>query len=235
MNLLQFNQFNEVQRIHLVTFSPNYLLHRNEILSRAKNSNSILLQLGRILDEDFQVQKAIQFYIDWIEPFALGVHYSDRQHEEPVTKVIRLDNPLGEIPMIPSFKHDHVIEIGKSLPGFQNFISDVRVALKQQLGEKVKLFYKNDDLSYSVIDCEIIFVNKGNIFANDLREIHVVGNKTKAVNLLVSRRKNHRFISENGFLYRIEPASFNGNFEDDGLVFGEDSVWEFPNTEKVNA
>lgn len=235
MNLLQFNQFNEIQRINLVTFSQYYLTHREEILYQAKKSNAILLKLGRVLDEEFRVQKAIQFYIDWIEPFALGVHYSDRQYEQPVSKVIRLDNPLGEIPMLPSFKHDHVLQIGESLPGFQDFISKVRMTLEQKLGEKVKLFYKNDDHSYSVIDCEIIFVNKGNIFTNDLREIHVVENKSKAVNLLALRKKNHRYVSEKGFLYRVELSSFKGNFEDDGLVFGEDTTWEFPITEKVIA
>lgn len=245
MKQIIFNDYTSTLRGDILTFSPTALSMFQQIKEKLLRSNKIELHIGRIIDTGVYVNpKPIKFF-DITQPAEnqLKVHYlSDIEGEDRkkmvLEKTLRFDNPLGEIPVLPGYDQTpKFFSIGDELGAYRNFIDDARELLRNEIGNPIQLCYKNDfeeidtdkkNNSFSIIEGNLKEVNKGNIFTNDYKEILLINNTTvKPEN--VSRDKNHRFISEKGYLCAIFPPNFPRDDAafDDGKVFGQEPIWRF--------
>lgn len=233
MNTVKLPNFGELSRRDFLVFTSAYVLMTKEIISLLAVGKTIKLCLARITDQGMSFSKPTLFTVLAVSPSMFEVSYPDEGYEELRTKTIRLDNVLGEIPVLPGFKEVIFLDIGTFFENYKLFIAQVKIFFRHHEKECISLVYKNDDGSYSVIDGTIKKVNEGNYEMADSREILVRDNKTVRVDLL-SQNKYHRFISENGFLCQVSLAhSPNISAVDDGEVFGEEVLWRFPQGKQV--
>ena len=234
MKHLIFNAYPATMRNDIVNFSAIYKRMIAEIKKKLIGQTTINLHLGRITDAGVSISPSVQ-YFDVIEAGNMikakyyGDHYAENDDKLPIEKTIRFDNPFGEIPVLPGYEQiPKFFLIGDGMSSYRAFVNEAREILSEEIGNKVQLRYKNDDGTFSVIEGIIKEVNKGNIFMEDYHEILVKDNKSLKVDLLSSRNKNHRFISEKGYLCGVCPPIFNEKDKyDDGQVFGESQVWNF--------
>jgi hypothetical protein len=244
MKKLIFDDYPFTVRKDIVTFSPTFISMAEQIKELSKKG-TIELYLGRINDSGINITTGlIKFFkITQLDENKLRVHYlsdieeADKQ-KATLEKTIRFDNLFGEIPVLPGY--DQMLKffsIGEELEAYRNFIYDARELLREKIGEPIQLCYKNDfdeddndkkNNSFSVIEGIVKEVNKGNIFMHDYKEILVINNATVTPEN-VSRNKNHRFISEKGYLCSIFPPRFFSDESgfDDGKSFGQEATWKF--------
>ncbi len=235
MKSIVFRGYPNTQRTNIVTFSALYNIMVEEIKGRLKGKNIISLCLGRISDIGLSIEEAVNFFnVVFINENTLQADYYGDFHDAndqklPQKKIIRLDNAFGEIPILPGYEQTKkFFDIGEGLELYKTFIGEIRSALSKEIGNFVQLCYKNDDETFSVIDGIIKEVNKGNILMEDFREVLVKDNKSLRVDVFVKREKNHRFISEKGYLFSVSNSLLNSsNLHDDGEVFGEEKCWPF--------
>lgn len=247
MNNLIFDDYPFTLRKDIVTFSPTFLSMAEEIKELAK-SGSIDLFIGRITDSGITISEEPIKFFDVTQPKdgQLKVHYpSDVEGLDKQQKILRLDNLFGEIPILPGYdQFAKFFSIGEELEAYKNFIDDARELLKGRIGKPIQLRYKNDfeeddskkeNNSFSAVEGIVKEVNKGNILMQDYKEILVINNRTVTPKD-VSRNKNHRFVSEKGYLCSISPPYFSkvaAGF-DNGEAFGQDPTWNFvPHKERV--
>jgi hypothetical protein len=213
----------------------------NLIREKISRQNFISLSLGRLTDSSFEVVPAINFSsVGLVDNNIIEALYYDQHHCDESgnliaqKKVIRLDNPLAELPILPNYKGDSkFFTIGEELSSYRQFIKESREYLLTMIGQDITLYYKNDDLSISMVSGSLTEVNKSNIFMNDFHELLVKDNKTVRVEIL-SRPKNHRFISQNGYMFQVTPAIFEKcQMYDGGEVFGIEKVWNFSIPQKM--
>lgn len=162
------------------------------------------------------------------------VTFTDEQHEDPLTKVIRMDNVLGEIPLLPGFTKSIFVDERKFSDEYKSFIVQAKEFFQQHKSETLSIVYKNDDGTYSVIDGIVKESNVGNYQLRDLAETLVKDNKTVCRSPL-DRDKFHRFISEKGFLCQVGFCNRSTFANDDEETFGEKETWSFPENESVAA
>lgn len=235
MKNLIFKNYFLTMRKDIVRFSQSYNSMINDIKAALLGRTTIKLSLGRISDTGVNISPVTSFFnvvknsLTTITASYYGEQYNESGDDKiPITKTIRFDNPFGEIPILPGYEKTQVFLIGEDLESYQAFINQTRETLVDEVGKDIQLCYKNDDGSFSVIEGTLKEVNKGNIFLEDYCEILVVDNKSTRVELLVSREKNHRFISERGFLFSVSSAFFNKeNMMDDTQIFGYEPTWNF--------
>ncbi len=232
MRNIEFSGYENVSRLQLVNFSPGYLGMLTDLRLNIRENQTMNLCLVRITDVGVSVSPPINFSNLSMEGnFIKGTYFDDHYQTDegqkiPQTKTIRLDNPFGEVPIIPGWQASKLFIFGEGLDEYQSFIEEARNGLLTELGKPIQLTYKNDDGSFSVVGGLLNIVNRGNIDVQDYYEILVVENKTVSANSL-DRRKNHRFISENGFLVMVGPAFAKPNSMDTGEVFGIEKFWNF--------
>lgn len=227
MKTIIFKDFLGVKRADLLTFSKTYRRMIAEL--QANKNDSIELRLGRITDTGINISDLKRFSVERREESMLHVTYNDPQYEDTQHKTIRFDNVFGEIPILPGYENmPKFFRVGEEFATYQQFIQEVKDVLLPRIGNSVSLIYKNDDNSLSVIEGVLKEVNKGNIFMQDYRETKIFDEKTVSVNIGFERNKNHRFISENGFLFRVSGPIF-GKLPaiDTGEEFGNEKSWKF--------
>ncbi len=240
MKPLTFPDYHTTGQAGIVTFTPFYERMIKEIKMKLNESKTIDLYLGRLSDTGFSVEPKITHFFDVqkgenqneFKVSYYGDYFDTTDQKLPIQKTIRFDNPFGEIAILPGYETmPKFFEIGKDLQSYQNFITAVREMLNEEIGNCIQLCYKNQDGSYSVVHGELIQVNKGNIFMEDYNEIKVINNQTVSGGpLLHSRKKNHRFVSQNGYLFAVNiPCFQKGLPVDDGQVYGDTfpSPWNF--------
>ncbi len=240
MKQLIFHAYPATMRNGIVNFSSIYKRMIDETKKKLIGQTTISLHLGRITDAGVSISPSVN-YFDVVETGNMikakyyGDHHGNNDEKIPIEKTIRFDNPFGEIPVLPGYEQlSKFFLIGDDMESYRVFINEAREILSQEIGSKVQLRYKNDDRTFSVIEGFIKEVNKGNIFMEDYHEILVKDNKSVKVDLLQKRNKNHRFISEKGYLCWICPAFFNEEDKyDEGEVFGEKEVWNFETQQLV--
>ncbi len=225
------------RRKDFVTFSVLYDNMIEEIKSLLAISTTIDLHLGRIIDSGISVGPEISFFDVMIidENTIKAKYYGDllgyENEKLPQEKTIRFDNPLGDIPVLPGYEQmPKFFNFGEGLEFYETFIREIREALSNEIGNCIQLCYRNDDCSLSLIRGTIKEVNKGNILMEDYDECLVIDNKSASGPSIKLRLKNHRFISENGYLCEISRAFFDKTEKylvDDGLAFGEQVTWNF--------
>lgn len=236
MKKLIFSGYATTQRGNIVTLSPFYQSMAEEIKSKISKNESLELSLGRITDTGFVIAPAVKFF-DFTEDEKnknilnasyYGEYVGPGDKKIKMEKTIRFDNPLGEIPILPEYQQlPKFFLVGEELEHYKNFINEAREMLSNEIGSDVQLQYKNDDGTFSVVHAAVKEVNKGNIFTEDYNEILVVDNKSNTVNILFERKKNHRFISQIGYLIGVCPPIFEkGHVTDDG-IFGQEKLWKF--------
>lgn len=237
MKKVTFLGYENIYRKDILILSPEFYLMIDGLKSVLMEKKGVALRLGRISDQGVSMSDPINFFDINFDEDILKMSYFGDHHDSTgenalkETKSIRLDNPFGEIPILGSFKEDECLvfwNLGDNLLGYKDFIKESRNLLKGHIGEKVQLSYKNDDGTFSVVIGFLKEVNKGNILMEDTYEVLVKENKTSTASTLLRRLKNHRFVSENGYLVSVsspfssQPAGF-----DDGLTFGESPTWKF--------
>jgi hypothetical protein len=214
-------------RSDLVIFSKWYPPAADTIKGFLSTGLVVNLRLARISDTGTIVSPVTYFFG--------AVRISDDQYEcmyyddfcdevgEKISrkKILRFDNPLGEIPVFESVVEcSHFFSVGEKFLAYKKFLSMVRIALRASIGEDVSLYYKNDDGTMSIIHTTILEVNKGNIFCDDFHERHEGSDGSTITAVIpVHRKMHHRFISQHGFLCAIRPPFFTRkSVHDDGLV-----------------
>lgn len=236
MKRMIFNNYPDTMRKNIVVFSSLYKRMVDEIKTKLIGKTSISLFLGRISDTGISVTPSpVDFFNisqpaeDMIVVSYYGDHYDSQDRKIPIEKTIRFDNPFGEIPILPGYEQiPKFFVIGEELEQYRKFISEVREGLPNYVGQDIQLCYQNDNGSVSVIEGTLREVNRGNIFMDDYQEFLVIDNKSIKVDLLVNRKKNHRFISEAGYLFELCSTTFNKkNMHDEGEIFGQEKTWRF--------
>ncbi len=209
-------------RLNLVSFTDAYKEHQEIIKLMVIPGSQVNLKLLRLNDETVDVVGGRAFKVIEVLPNGFEAEYIDPSYEPPERrKTIRFDNPLGEIPVLPDF-NGHAICVGLALQGYHRFINDVREEIARNIGRVVVFHYKNDDGSVSEVECFINEVNRSNFYGQDICERRIVNGKTVAF-CGNPGMKHHRFISLNGFLFKIVVTT-RTEYEyvhDDGEVFGE--------------
>lgn len=230
MKTITFLDFNERKREDLLVFSETYKKMIQELFLCLSVGKTIELYLGRISDTGIEIGSSTRFLITGIEQNLFHTEYISPTHEEVQKKTIRTDNVLGELPILPGYeKMPKFFKLGEGFKAYTEFVDEVRTNLKKEVGENITLVYRNDDGSFSLIEGKLKEVNKGNIFMQDYREMTVQHGKSCQITIGLSRNKNHRFVSQTGFLCKVMPEIFgNDQITDDGEVFGvEEKVWNF--------
>lgn len=241
MKHLIFSGYPNTRRTSIVTFTPFCQNMFKELKSNLQIKDEMSFSLARITDTEVSVGKEIQFFdMKFVDEDTIEASYYDdhRGHDDelmPIKKIIRLDNPFGEIPVLPGYEQlRKFFLVGEGFHQYNLFIEEVKEILSGQIGNDIQLRYKNDDKSFSVIHGTLKEVNKGNIFMEDYHELLVKDNKSINAVILVNRKKNHRFISEKGYLCWVCPALFDKTDRlDNGEVFGDKTVWNFLTEEIV--
>lgn len=243
MKQIIFTGYPTTMRTSIVTFSPTHQRMVKELKSYLQVNDKMSFSLGRITDTEISVGKEIQFFdiVSVDENTIKANYYGDHRgaNEEliPMEKIIRLDNPFGEIPVLPGYEQlRKFFLVGEGFHPYNTFIAEVRETLINEIGNGVQLWYKNDDGSFSVIDGTLKEVNKGNIFMEDFYETLVRNNRPVSQEPLLRRKKNHRFISLKGYLCGACSSTLpmdDSRLIDDGKVFGQEATWDFTISEIV--
>lgn len=248
MKQLTFSGYEKTTRTSIVTFSHFYYEMIEEIKSQIESSKEIDLCVGRITDTGVSISEPIHFFnleliagdksISTLKAEYYGDHIGLDDSKLPIGKTFRFDNPFAEILISPRYVNlAEFFSFGERYESYGKFTSATKMMLINEFGNNIELHYKNDDGTFSVVCGMLLEVNKGNILMSDYLEI-LVGkdNKTVTSNQLFNRNKNHRFISENGYLCHAGPTNFkNTNLQDNAgvvlsdlnEVFGEKCVWGF--------
>lgn len=216
------------KRDALVLFTNIYLQNKTEIFELVKKSQLRSLFFTKIIDDGVSLSEPLSFSVESVEGECITVLYCDPHHEELQKKVIRLDNILGEVPVLEKYIHQYkkMFDFKKEFDNYQLFVREAKVLLSEKIedqkGSQVCLRYKNDDGSESFIDCIVDKISNSNIDCIDIRKqkwnmgrlisSHIVENKTK-----------HRFISNFGVLIAILPSYFDRKqIYDEGEIFGKE-------------
>jgi hypothetical protein len=244
MKQMTFNNYPTTGREDIVTFSEEgqAMLQLIDDMVNAGRVN-FHLKIARITDTDVSVSEVINFFSvsrrtekdkkHIIDAYHYTDHFDEMDQLIPIKKEIRLDNPFGEIPILPGYEYPQIknfLKFGEGLEEYQTFMKEVRESLISEIGNEVRLVYKNDDGTFSVIEGKLIEVNRSNFLMEDYKELLVKDNKTfKSEDL--ARQKNHRFISENGYLMQAGPAFFKKTtstniISDEGETFST-PTWNF--------
>ncbi len=221
MEPIIFGQYDQNTRRDLVHFSENYIQHRECIKNSLIEGQPLRITLLRLTEETVARVSTHDYTIKKIFPNGFEATYVDTTYDPPLLKkVIRWDNPLAEIPVLPDWT-GKPITLGNNITEYAEFINQVKSEMRNDVGKIMVLTYKNDDGSISIIESLVTEVNKSNFLGNDITEKKVVGGKTVAVKNN-SGVKNHRFISETGFLYSLQiKEGVYTPIYDDEEVFGE--------------
>ncbi len=155
--------------------------------------------------------------------FDFGNYVDDGNNGKVFTgRTIRLDNVLGEIPVLLGFSYSSIFCFGKKIEAYRTFME--KVWFGGYDNNYVRLTYINTDGSFSSIDCLTKKVNKSNFETVDYRELRIINAKTAGVTMkgVNGRPDVHRFVSANGYLCKIELiAKPSYSHEDDGFEFGQ--------------
>jgi hypothetical protein len=250
MKQIIFNEYPSTLRGDILAFSPTALSMFEEMKNELRKRDTIELYIGRISDTGIFISPGPTnfFNVTMPESNQLKVHYlSDIEdagkQKMKAEKIIRLDNPLGEFPILSGYEeYPKFFVVGEELQHYKVFIEEARESLRCEIGNLIQLCYKNDITekypmgTFSAIEGRLKEVNKGNILMEDNREFLIIDNKVVKDDQCSKRMKNHRFVSENGFLISAGNAMFSAEpHYDDGYIPGENkSPWNFiPHTKKV--
>jgi hypothetical protein len=184
------------------------------------DNESFPLALGRVKDEHFQVRDFFFAGVTeaYINHFVVKIK-SDIEGGSPyVNQTIRFDNILGDIPVLPGYENIKLVEFGTSIREYQEFQNEVRTYMGNNINKNLALHYQNDDGTISIVHTTVFEVNKSNFLGDDFWESKET-NKLDISHFQRSGKKYHRFISENGFLFKADYSSVAPNQQDDGYVF----------------
>ncbi len=175
--------------------------------------------MGRVNDENF---KCSAFTFDgitesYINHFVVKIKSDIEDAGSYQKQTIRFDNILGDIPVLPGYEHTKLIEFGSKLSEYVLFQNKVRIYMNSFINENLALYYQNDDMTISTIHTKLLQVNKSNFLGSDFQE-SFESSKT-ITHKSTSKDKYHRFISGNGFLFRVCPSWVSPYQQDDGYVF----------------
>lgn len=155
--------------------------------------------------------------------FDFGRYVDDGNDEQVFSgRTIRLDNVMGEVPVLLGFSYSTIFCFGKKIDAYRDFMEQIKQA--DFHNEYVRLTYLNTNNSLSQIECLIKKANKSNFETVDYRETlsGVAGGVGVALKGQNGKDDVHRFVSGNGFLVKIEPISKpTYSHFDDGEVFGQ--------------
>jgi hypothetical protein len=222
------NQNSVVLKDHTKYSRKDFLSFTNEYYSMAAQLRKMIarddnkpfpLCLGRVKDENFEIKdfSFIEITEAYQNHFLVKIK-SDIEDGCPyLMQNVRLDNILGDVPVLPDYINAKLIEFGNNLPEYVNFQNNVRTYMSRLINQNLALYYQNDDMTISIVHTKLLEVNKSNFSGCDFHE------SLKANDIIThngrKRDKYHRFISENGFLFGVCPSWAVPNQHDDGHVF----------------
>lgn len=213
----------------ILTFSTRYQEAMDDIwgeiqrISKAQSSDGVTLKFIRA-DGTTKPETAIIRNLDsQHKRFEFGNYVDDGDGDKIFSsRVIRLDNVLGEIPLLLGFSYSTVFCLGKNSEAYTRFVS--QILNSGFINGYVILRYQNTDGSVSEIDCLIRRINKSNLETIDFRETLITKDGDRGITLkgLTGLSDVHRFVSRNGYLCSVS-LSTNQRFShyDDGEVFGK--------------
>lgn len=213
----------------ILTFSTRYQEAMDDIwgeiqrISKAQSSDGVTLKFIRA-DGTIKPETAIIRNLDsQHKRFEFGNYVDDGDGSKIFTgRTVRLDNVLGEIPVLLEFSYSTIFCFGKNSKPYTEFVS--QILHSDFTNHYARLRYQNTDGSISEIDCFIKTINKSNLETIDFRETLITKDGDRGITLkgLTGLSDVHRFVSRNGYLCSVS-LSTNQRFShyDDGEVFGK--------------
>ncbi|MES2931011.1 MAG: hypothetical protein V4665_04500 [Patescibacteria group bacterium] len=230
-----FADFGSVEPEGLLSFNEPYLNHV-EILKQylqAHKGQLVPLLLKRIDHNGLLMEKIVTGRVGKIQKnhfmFSTTADISST-YEEPYDLLVRFDNPLGNIPMLPSARHIKFLRISDPFKTYVKALADMRKLLSEPVGTlhaatlyyhytKEKPTFRNGNYR---IKCNIIEVNKSNVMYEHLHTFAHVDSLQRYSDL--GRRIDvDRFIAPDRYLKEVS-VTFGQRHE---INFHDDT--DFPN------
>lgn len=205
---LSFVSAKDINASELVTFSKEYLNMVKIMLEYFKNNTSTSLLFTRLQENgNFKVPIIYQGFVEEIKDnyFTFLNNYnisSFTETDDLIKNVIRVDNVLGIIPILPKFEGIKILERNHTNQAFKyfRFLVKIKNELKNLIlyttNHYVDLIYKN-----KVIECEILEINNSNLLISQKRMYNpeLENGMYKFVDL-IPQVKNILFIERDDFL-----------------------------------
>jgi hypothetical protein len=217
--IIEFSDFQSVEPEDLISLSPDYKKHI-EVLKNYVYENEgqyVEIVIKRINSKSSISRKKINGRIKAINgnSFTLMADQDmDNVYDHEKELVLRWDNPLGNIPMLPSAAH--LIPVGTNsselLTLYFAKLAEMMALLKKCIGVQhaVTLHYhyhKKNDLfrkgKYR-IECEILEVNKSNIKIKHIRSFtHIPGEKSYGYVVCIPHIDFDRYAAPDRYLQKV--------------------------------
>lgn len=224
--MITLSFFNQYSRKDFVSFKKRYRDILRDLYEHLEVNCLNTFLLCRITNDSL-IKETVTYLVKDRDETGFTVLVPSTIEDGPAffEKYIRHDNILSDFPLPIEYQEYTPVEFGTHKHVYLRFKNVLITKMKQYVGLKRSLYYLNDDGTHTIIDCVIKEVNRSNFLCEDfsIREIDIDGKCVSQKQL--NKTTNHRFISQNGFLYQVGPSQISPYVYDDGEVFGEASLF----------